>query len=63
MCFIDTLVKKLEELERNEFVYKGLAEHTKLMLRAFYNMCQVYRGLLHFILYFHFYESSNEIIF
>ena len=52
MYFIDTLVKKLEELDRNEYVYKGLAEHTKLMLRAFYNMCQVYRGLLHFIIFF-----------
>lgn len=44
--FADTLVKKLEELDRNEFVYKGLAEHTKLMLRAFFNMSQVHRGLL-----------------
>lgn len=40
----DTLVKKLEELERNEFVYKGLAEHTKMMLRAFFEICQVYRA-------------------
>ncbi|XP_035233115.1 PRKCA-binding protein-like isoform X2 [Stegodyphus dumicola] len=42
----DTLVKKLEELDRNEFVYKGLAEHTKQMLRAFFDLCQVYRGEL-----------------
>lgn len=40
----DTLVKKLEELERNEFVYKGLAEHTKLVLRSYFELCQVYRA-------------------
>ncbi|KAG8195368.1 hypothetical protein JTE90_001386 [Oedothorax gibbosus] len=39
----DTLVKKLEELERNEFVYKGLAEHTKLVLRGYFELCHVYR--------------------
>lgn len=40
----DTLVKKLEELERTESMYKGLADHTKQMLRAFFEMCQVYRA-------------------
>ncbi|GFV69676.1 PRKCA-binding protein [Trichonephila clavipes] len=40
----DTLVKKLEELERNEFVYKGLTEHTKLVLRGYFDLCQVYRS-------------------
>ncbi|KAF8766589.1 PRKCA-binding protein like [Argiope bruennichi] len=40
----DTLVKKLEELERNEFVYKGLTEHTKLVLRGYFDLCQVYRA-------------------
>ncbi|XP_054709950.1 PRKCA-binding protein-like isoform X2 [Uloborus diversus] len=40
----DSLVKKMEELERNEFVYKGLAEHTKQMLRAFFDVCRVYRA-------------------
>lgn len=40
----DTLVKKLSELERTECMYKGLVEHTRLMLKAFFDMCQVYRA-------------------
>ncbi|XP_067123370.1 PRKCA-binding protein isoform X2 [Centruroides vittatus] len=40
----DNLVKKLEELERNEHLYKGLATHTKQMLKKFYDMCEVYRA-------------------
>ncbi|XP_015920690.1 PRKCA-binding protein isoform X1 [Parasteatoda tepidariorum] len=40
----DSLVKKLEELERNEYVYKGLSEHAKLVLRAYFELCHVYRA-------------------
>lgn len=40
----DNLVKKLEELERNEHLYKGLATHTKQMLKKFYDMCEVYKA-------------------
>lgn len=39
----DSLVKKLEELSRNEQIYKGLMEHTHHMLKAFFDMCHVYR--------------------
>ncbi|XP_077491133.1 protein interacting with PRKCA 1 isoform X3 [Amblyomma americanum] len=39
----DSLVKKLEELSRNEQIYKGLMEHTHHMLKAFFEMCHVYR--------------------
>lgn len=40
----DSLVKKLEELSRNEQIYKGLMEHTHHMLKAFFDICHVYRG-------------------
>uniref|UniRef100_T1JMF9 PRKCA-binding protein n=1 Tax=Strigamia maritima TaxID=126957 RepID=T1JMF9_STRMM len=40
----DSLLKKLSELERNEQMYKGLMEHTKRMLKAFFDLCQVHRG-------------------
>ncbi|XP_075725492.1 protein interacting with PRKCA 1 isoform X3 [Rhipicephalus microplus] len=39
----DSLVKKLEELSRNEQIYKGLMEHTHNMLKAYFDMCHVYR--------------------
>lgn len=39
----DSLVKKLEELSRNEQIYKGLMEHTHHMLKAFFDMCHIYR--------------------
>lgn len=40
----DTLVKKLEELEQTEFMYRGLVEHTKRVLQAFFDLLQVYKG-------------------
>lgn len=40
----DSLVKKLEELERNELMYKGLMDHAKLMLKAFFDMCKVHKA-------------------
>ncbi|XP_022252522.1 PRKCA-binding protein-like isoform X2 [Limulus polyphemus] len=40
----DSLVKKLEELERNEHMYRGITEHTKSVLKAFFDVCKVYRG-------------------
>ncbi|KAG0426237.1 hypothetical protein HPB47_026640, partial [Ixodes persulcatus] len=40
----DSLVKKLEELSRNEQIYKGLMEHTHHMLKAFFDICHVYRA-------------------
>lgn len=44
-CFYaDSLVKKMEELEGNEYMYKGLMEHCKHMLKAFIDMCHIYKG-------------------
>ena len=45
----DSLVKKLEELERTEFMYSGLIDHTRRMLRAYFDVFLVYKGK--FILY------------
>ena len=40
----DSLVKKLEELERTEFMYNGLIDHTRRMLRAYFDVFLVYKG-------------------
>lgn len=40
----DTLVKKLEELEQTEMMYRGLVEHAKRVLKAFFDLLQVYKG-------------------
>ena len=40
----DSLVKKLEELERTEFMYSGLIDHTRRMLRAYFDVFLVYKG-------------------
>uniref|UniRef100_A0A8C1N637 PRKCA-binding protein n=1 Tax=Cyprinus carpio TaxID=7962 RepID=A0A8C1N637_CYPCA len=39
----DGLVKRLEELEKTAELYKGLMEHTKRLLRAFYELSQTHR--------------------
>ena len=46
----DSLVKKLEELERTEFMYAGLIDHTRRMLRAYFDVFLVFKGnnLTHF---------------
>ncbi|CAF90434.1 unnamed protein product [Tetraodon nigroviridis] len=41
---IDGLVKKLEELEKTAELYKGLMEHTKRLLRAFFELSQSHRA-------------------
>ncbi|XP_064139624.1 PRKCA-binding protein isoform X3 [Loxodonta africana] len=41
---IDGLVKRLEELERTAELYKGMTEHTKNLLRAFYELSQTHRA-------------------
>ncbi|MEQ2231811.1 PRKCA-binding protein [Ilyodon furcidens] len=38
------LVKRLEELEKTAELYKGLMEHTKRLLRAFFELSQTHRG-------------------
>ncbi|XP_075152534.1 PRKCA-binding protein-like isoform X1 [Haematobia irritans] len=39
----DSLVKRLEELEGTEMMYKGLVEHARRMLKAYYDLLQSYR--------------------
>merc|ERR1711983_583943 len=41
----DSLVKKLEELERTEEMYAGLIDHTRRMLRAYFDVFLVYKDL------------------
>ncbi|KAJ1115578.1 hypothetical protein NDU88_003800 [Pleurodeles waltl] len=40
----DGLVKRLEELERTAELYKGLMEHTRLLLRSFFELSQTHRA-------------------
>uniref|UniRef100_A0A8D2ZXE0 PRKCA-binding protein n=1 Tax=Scophthalmus maximus TaxID=52904 RepID=A0A8D2ZXE0_SCOMX len=40
----DGLVKRLEELEKTAELYKGLMEHTKRLLRAFFELSQTHRS-------------------
>ncbi|XP_025782265.1 PRKCA-binding protein [Puma concolor] len=40
----DGLVKRLEELERTAELYKGMTEHAKNLLRAFYELSQTHRA-------------------
>ncbi|XP_017336429.1 PRKCA-binding protein [Ictalurus punctatus] len=40
----DGLVKKLDELEKTAELYKGLMEHSKQLLRAFFELSQTHRA-------------------
>ncbi|KAL7741465.1 hypothetical protein ACLKA6_000786 [Drosophila palustris] len=40
----DSLVKRLEELEGTELMYKGLVEHARRMLKAYYDLLQTYKS-------------------
>ncbi|XP_058815528.1 PRKCA-binding protein isoform X3 [Topomyia yanbarensis] len=40
----DSLVKRLQELERTEAMYKGLVEHAKRMLKAHFDVLQTYQA-------------------
>ena len=40
----DSLVKKLDELERTELMYKGLVDHTKRVLRGYFDLLMVCKG-------------------
>eukprot|EP00095_Tigriopus_kingsejongensis_P008324 maker-scaffold1724_size29877-snap-gene-0.8 protein:Tk08324 transcript:maker-scaffold1724_size29877-snap-gene-0.8-mRNA-1 annotation:"prkca-binding protein" len=37
----DSLVKKLEELERTELMYEGLVDHTKRVLRGYFDLLMI----------------------
>ncbi|XP_037544423.1 PRKCA-binding protein [Nematolebias whitei] len=41
---MDGLVKRLEELEKTAELYKGLMEHTRRLLRAFFELSQTHRA-------------------
>ena len=40
----DGLVKKLEELEKVADMYKGLIDHTKLLLKTTFELSQSHKG-------------------
>lgn len=39
----DSLVKRLEELEGTEYMYKGLVDHAKRMLKAYFDLLATYK--------------------
>ncbi|XP_055854801.1 PRKCA-binding protein isoform X2 [Episyrphus balteatus] len=39
----DSLVKRLEELEGTEYMYKGLVDHAKRMLKAYFDLLTTYK--------------------
>ncbi|XP_069986823.1 PRKCA-binding protein isoform X1 [Penaeus vannamei] len=39
----DSLVKKLDDLQRTEDMYRSLMDHTKRLLKAFFDLCIVYK--------------------
>lgn len=41
----DSLVKRLQEMQATESMYKGLVEHTKLMLKAHFDVLQTYQQM------------------
>jgi len=41
---VDGLVKKLEEMEKTAGTYRNLMEHTRRLLRAFFDLSQAHRG-------------------
>ena len=40
----DSMVKKLQELEGNAEMYRGLTEHTRGLLRAYYNLSRTQKS-------------------
>lgn len=43
----DSLVKKLEELERNSNMYKGLVDHVRHLMKAYFRLARTHRGKVH----------------
>ncbi|KAJ6221712.1 hypothetical protein RDWZM_000257 [Blomia tropicalis] len=41
----DSLIKKLQELNRNEYIFKGLISHLNYTTKAYLEMCQTYKDL------------------
>ena len=48
----DGLVKKLEELEKVADMYKGLIDHTKLLLKTTFELSQSHKGKILFTFIF-----------
>jgi len=42
---VDGLVKKLEEMDKTAGTYRNLMEHTRRLLRAFFDLSQAHRGI------------------
>ena len=42
----DSLVRKLEELQRTEDMYKGLAVHTRRVLMGYFDLVRVCKGIV-----------------
>ena len=40
----DSLIKKLEELQRTEEMYRGLVNHTRRVLMGYYDLVRVCKG-------------------
>lgn len=45
----DSLIQKLKELENIEVTYRGLVEHATKVMKAFFSILKVYKGLKTFI--------------
>ena len=39
------MIKKLQELNRNEYIFKGLISHLNYTTKAYLEMCQTYKDL------------------
>ncbi len=43
----DSLIKKLEELEQTEIMYKSLVDHTRRVLRGYFDLLMICKGKLY----------------
>lgn len=42
----DSLIQKLKELENIENTYRGLVEHATRVMKAFYSVLKIYKGII-----------------
>ena len=45
VCFVDGLLKKLEEMEKTAEMYNGLIAHTKKLLKGVFELSQSHKGM------------------
>ena len=43
-CVTDGLVKRLQELEKVAAMYRGMMQHTKKLLKTFFDLAQAHKG-------------------